>query len=62
MRIVFPFIPYKEALATSGLPGMYQRRETITAMLFNDVISNPDHKLHMQPPSNQKPIQILLKK
>ena len=39
-------MPYKVALATVGLPSMYERRETITAKLFSAVISNPDHKLH----------------
>ena len=54
MRIIFPFMPYKVALATAGLPSMYERRETITAKLFNDVISNPDHKLHsLLPTRNQ---------
>ena len=42
----FTFMPYKVALAAAGLPSMYEHRETITAKLFNDVISNPDHKLH----------------
>ena len=53
-RIIFPFMPYKVALATAGLPSMYERRETITAKLFNDVISSPDHKLHsLLPTRNQ---------
>ena len=53
MRIMFPFMPYKVVLATAGLPSMYERRETITAKLFN-VISNPDHKLHsLLPTRNQ---------
>ena len=50
----FPIMPYKVALATAGLPSMYERRETNTAKLFNDVISNPDHKLHsLLPTRNQ---------
>ena len=54
MRIIFPFMPYKVALGTAGLPSMYERRETVTAKLFNDVISNPDHKLHsLLPTRNQ---------
>ena len=53
MRIIFPFMPYKVALATACLPSMYERRETITAKFFN-VISNPDHKLHsLLPTRNQ---------
>ena len=53
-RIIFPFMPYKVALATAVLPSMYERRETITAKLFKDVISNPDHKLHsLLPTRNQ---------
>ena len=54
MRIIFPFMPYKVALATAGLPSMNERRETVTAMLFNDVVSNSDHKLHsLLPTRNQ---------
>ena len=54
MCIIFPFMPNKVALATAGLPSMYEGRETITAKLFNDVISNPDHKLHsLLPTRNQ---------
>ena len=55
MRIIFPFMPYKVALANAGLPSMYERRETITAKLFNDVISNPNHKLHSLPPTRNQP-------
>ena len=52
--IIFPFMRYKVALATAGLPSMYERRETITAKIFNDVISNPDHKRHsLLPTRNQ---------
>ena len=59
MRIIFPFMPYKEALATAGLPSMYERRETITAKLFNHVISNPDHKLHSLLPARNQPKYFL---
>ena len=55
MRIIFPFMPYKVALATAGLSSMYERRETITAKLFNDVISNPNHKLHSLLPTRNQP-------
>ena len=61
MRIIFPFMPYKVALATAGLPSMYERRETITAKLFNDCYLKPPSQA-AQPPPNQKAVQILLKK
>ena len=61
VRIIFPFVPYKVALATAGLPSMYDRRETITAKLFNVVYLKPQSQA-AQPPPNKKPVQILLKK
>jgi hypothetical protein len=40
LRIIYSSLTYSEALAASNLPTQYNRRDTLTKQLFNDISSN----------------------
>ena len=53
MRIIFPFVPYRDALHQANLETLSGRRQSITTKLFNSITCNSDHKLHgLLPPRN----------
>ena len=41
-----PSLTYREALTASKLPTLYDRRDGLTKRLFNEISSNPNHKLY----------------
>ena len=54
MRIIFPFIPYKEALALSKLATLSDRRQELTSNLFKSIIDNNNSKLRkLLPETNE---------
>ena len=46
MQIIFPNIKYQDALKTCNLCSSYERREYLTNKLFEEICSDPNHKLH----------------
>ena len=46
MRIIFPSLPYFEALELAKLETSYIRRQTQTTNLFQEISNNPQHKLY----------------
>ena len=46
MQIIFPNINYQDALKNSNLFSSYERREYLTNKLFEEICSDPNHKLH----------------
>ena len=53
MRIIFPFVPYSDALHQANLETLSRRRQSITTKLFDSITCNSDHKLHeLLPPRN----------
>ena len=53
MRIIFLFVPYRDALHQANLETLSGRRQSITTKLFNSITCNSDHKLHgLLPPRN----------
>ena len=53
MRIIFPFVPYSDALHQANLETLSRRRQSITTKLFYSITCNSDHKLHeLLPPRN----------
>ena len=46
MRIIFPFVSYFEALELAKLETAYNRRQTQTTNLFQEISHNPEHKLY----------------
>ena len=53
MRIIFPFVPYSDALHEANLETLSRRRRSITTKLFDSITCNSDHKLHeLLPPRN----------
>ena len=54
MRIIFPFVPYSDALHQANLETLSRRRQSITTKLFDSITCNSDHKLPelLKPRSN----------
>ena len=53
MRIIFPIVPYSDALHQANLETLSRRRQSITTQLFDSITCNSDHKLHeLSPPRN----------
>ena len=52
MRIIFPWLSCKDALSAAGIQSLDDRRQELTQKLFNDVVTNNDHKLHTLLPSH----------
>ena len=46
MRIIFPWVSYSDALSAAGLQSLGDRRQELTDKLFQDIVTNNDHKLH----------------
>ena len=44
MRIIFPFVPYSDALHQANLETLSRCRQSITTNLFYSITCNPDHK------------------
>ena len=61
MRIIFPFVPYSDALHQANLETLSGRRQSITNKLFNSITCNSDHKLHeLLPPRNNNIVNLTL--
>ena len=54
MRIIFPFISYRDALQQARLETLSARRELITSKLFESISSNENHRLYKLLPSRNK--------
>jgi hypothetical protein len=55
LRIIFPWVPYDEALSVAGLQQLSTRRQRFTDKLFHEIESNDSHRLHnLLPPRNLK--------
>ena len=53
MQIIFPFVPYSDALHQANLETLSRCRQSITTRLFDSITCNSDHKLHeLLPPRN----------
>ena len=51
MRIIFPSLSYCEALDKAGIVTLSERRESLSIILFEDIVSNEHHKLaNLLPP------------
>ena len=48
LRIVYPNIPYENALIEAGMKTLYARRQTACIKLFNQILEDPHHKLNDQ--------------
>ena len=46
MCIIYPSIPYDEALTTAEIIPLFQRRQEITDKLFQQILNDDTHKLH----------------
>ena len=46
LRIIYPDMSLSRALEVSGIPTLFERRETIATKLFNEIIKDPQHRLH----------------
>ena len=54
MQIIFPNINYQDALKNSNLLSSYERREYLTNKLFEEICSDPNHKLHYLVPKRNE--------
>ena len=53
LRIIYPGISDDQALEFSGLLTLFKRIEDISSKLFNEVVGDPGHTLHiLRPPKN----------
>ena len=63
MRIIFPWVSYNDALSAAGLQSLGDRRQELTDKLFQDIVTNNDHKLHsLLPPCNYNGINLRQKR
>ena len=63
MRIIFPFVPYSDALNQANLETLSQRRQSITTKLFDSITCNSDHKLYkLLPPQNNCELNLRRKR
>ena len=63
MRIIFPFVPYNDALNQANLETLSQRRQSITTKLFDSITCNSDHKLYkLLPPQNNCELNLRRKR
>ena len=46
LRIVYPNLHYEDTLMESGMESLQARRQTACNKLFNQILNNPNHKLH----------------
>ena len=57
--IMFPWVPYDEALNIAGLQQLNVRRQRLTDKLFNEIVSNDSHRLHsLLPPRNMNDFNL----
>ena len=54
LKIIHPELSYRKALAVCNLPTLRERRQKLCDKLFNEVVSNPKHKLHKLLPSRNE--------
>ncbi len=59
LRIMFPWVPYDEALNIAGLQQLNVRRQRLTDKLFNETVTNDSHRLHsLLPPRNMNDFSL----
>ena len=46
LRIIYPGLSYSDALGQYGLCTLFERREALTLKLFDEITTNPQHRLH----------------
>ena len=51
LHIIFPTLPYAEALVEAGVDSLFNRRQILTTKLFNDIVNDESHKLYQLLPS-----------
>jgi hypothetical protein len=53
LRIIFPWVPYDEALSVAGLQQLSTQRQRFTDKLIHEIESNDSHRLYnLLPPHN----------
>lgn len=63
MRIIFPALSYDESLSVAELVPLEARRQQLTDKLFQQIISDPSHKLNtLLPPVNECQIKLRKKR
>ena len=45
MHVIFPSLSYTDAIDKAGLHTLYNRLESLPCKLFNDIVSDENHKL-----------------
>ena len=59
LRIIFPQSSYAEALELCSLPSLYDRRESLTTKLFEEICCDTNHKLHhLLPEFNRSSVDL----
>ena len=59
LRIIYPFASYADALEMCDLPSLYDRRDTLTTKLFEEICCDPNHKLHhLLPEVNRSSVDL----
>ena len=59
LRIIYPFTSYSEALEKCDLPYLYDRRNTLTSKIFEEICCDPNHKLyHLLPEPNRRTVNL----
>ena len=53
LRITYPDLSYRAALETAGLQILLERRQSISRDLFNEVVFNTNHSLHILLPQKR---------
>lgn len=57
--MLFPEASYREALQMTGMPILYERRETLCKELFQSICENNNHKLfNLLPPLNNSEFDL----
>jgi hypothetical protein len=46
LHIIFPTLPYAEALVEAGVDSLFNRTQILTTKLFNDIANGESHKLY----------------
>ena len=51
---MYPGLSYSDALGQSGLFTLFERREALTLKLFDEITTNPEHRLHKLLPAKKQ--------
>ena len=62
LRVIHPWTPYSDALSLTGLQPLSTRRDNITNKLFQNIVTDKNHKLHkFIPPRNTCVTELRIK-